>query len=73
MIDLIEEYINHLNFAVFEQIYRYLEMAAGKHNDEVDVCNEEFVKFALDYADKLLEKKKYDIIVKILAFIKTMP
>lgn len=48
-------------------------MAAGKHNDEVDVCNEEFVKFALDYAEKLLENKKYDIIVKILAFIKTMP
>ena len=60
MLDLINEYIHHLNFPVFEQIYRYLEMGSGKPSEEVDICNEEYVEFSLAYAEKLLEQKMYD-------------
>lgn len=70
---MINEYISYLNFAVFEQIYRYFEMASGKLSEDVDVCNEEYVDFSLAYAEKLLEEKLYEEIVKILAFVKTMP
>ena len=48
-------------------------MGSGKPPDEVDICNEEYVDFSLAYAEKLLEEKMYDEIVKILAFVKTMP
>jgi hypothetical protein len=48
-------------------------MASGKLSEDVDVCNEEYVDFALAYAEKLLEEKMYEEIVKILAFVKTMP
>lgn len=48
-------------------------MGSGKPSEEVDICNEEYVEFSLSYADKLLEEKMYDEIVKILAFVKTMP
>lgn len=56
-----------------EQIYRGFEISSGKPVEEVDIYNAEFVDFSLEYADKLLKEKMYDEIVKVLAFVKSMP
>ncbi len=49
-----------------------MQMASGKFSDDINVENEEFVNFSLYYAEKLLEEEKYEEIVKILAFVKSM-
>lgn len=41
--------------------------------EEVDVNNVEYVELALVYAETLLERKMYDEIVRVLAFVKGMP
>lgn len=39
---------------MLENVYRAYEIGAGMLADEVDVASEEFVEFALAYAEKLL-------------------
>lgn len=39
----------------------------------MDVNNVEYVELALVYAETLLERKMYDEIVRVLAFVKGMP
>lgn len=62
MEDLIDKYIDKLNFQTFEAVYRELEIIDNK-NPEVNVCNSEFVEYCVMYAHKLLEKKRYKEVV----------
>ena len=58
MEDLINKYIDMLNFGVFQEVYRLLEVT-DKENIEVNVLNSQYVGFCDYYAYKLLEKRRY--------------
>lgn len=60
-----------MNFEIFSLVYRLLELGSGRDLQEINNHpSEEFIRYCLYYAERLLEKKIYDEIVKILAYVK---
>lgn len=68
MNDLIDKYIEKLDFRTFQEIFRLLEITE-KENIDVNIYTVEYLVFCGYYAKRLLQEHRYKEVIEVIIFL----